>query len=489
MTETLRVAVYARISEDGTGEGAGVDRQVRDAEALAELRGWEVVERFHDNDISALRGRHRPGYEALLQAVARGAVDRVLVWQTSRLWRNRSERARDIDTFAEARVGIIAVKGPDLDLSTAYGRGMAGLLGEFDTMESEVKSERVAAAAADRARRGVPNGGLGYGWIKTEDGAWIVNEAEAAVVREVTDRLLAGESLHGITDDLNARGVPSPGSRENRRRATSNPNGTRWGRSSVKKIATRPANAAIRVHHRGKPTETMTDGQWPAIVPRDRWERIAARFAPDPGRTSTPRPGARKHLLSFSEVGACGVCGSHLRVKTMKPKKPTQSPQTLYACDAKSQCTGRNQAKVDDLVAAVVVGRLGQPDALAWLAGDDERAREAGERVEALQARLDGAADRYAEGGLDLAQLERITEKIKPQINAAERDRLAHLSTIDADRLAILAGPQARQSWNALNASQRHDLLLALGVRVKIDRAGRGPVFRPESVRVEWVRS
>lgn len=499
MKETLRVAVYARISEDSTSrvevrdgkehvvaDGAGVDRQIRDAEALAELRGWKVVEQFHDNDISALRGAHRPGYQALLRAVANGGVDRVLVWQTSRLWRNRAERARDIDTFAAAQVGIIAVKGPDLDLSTAYGRGMAGLLGEFDTMESEVKSERVAAAAADRARRGVPNGGLGYGWTRSDDGGWVLNEAEAAIVREVTDRLLAGETLHALTDDLNERGVPAPGSGENRRRATTNPDGTRWGRSSVKKIATRPANAGIRVRHRGKPTETMTDGQWPAILPRDRWERAAAKFAPDPSRANVARPGARKHLLSFSEVGACGVCGSVLRSKTIKPKKATHTPQTLYVCDAKSQCTGRNEAKVDELVKEVIVARLQQPDALLWLAGDDDRAREAGERVEALQARLDAAADRYAEGVLDLAQLERISEKIKPQIAAAERDRLAHLSMVDADRLALLAGPQARQSWDALTVSQRHDMLLALGVRVKIDRAGRGPVFKPETVRVEW---
>ena len=28
----------------------------------------------------------------------------------------------------------MATKGPCLDMSTAYGRAMAGLLGEFDTM-------------------------------------------------------------------------------------------------------------------------------------------------------------------------------------------------------------------------------------------------------------------------------------------------------------------------------------------------------------------
>ncbi len=59
----------------------------------------------------------------------RGELDRIVVFHSSRLWRNRRERARDIDALAKMRVGIMAVKGPDLDLSTAYGRGLAGLLG------------------------------------------------------------------------------------------------------------------------------------------------------------------------------------------------------------------------------------------------------------------------------------------------------------------------------------------------------------------------
>lgn len=48
-----RAAVYVRISKDDTGERAGVQRQREDCLALAESRGWEVVEVFEDNDVSA----------------------------------------------------------------------------------------------------------------------------------------------------------------------------------------------------------------------------------------------------------------------------------------------------------------------------------------------------------------------------------------------------------------------------------------------------
>lgn len=53
----------------------------------------------------------------------------------------------------------VANQGPSLDMSTAYGRGMAGLLGESDTMESEVKAERQQLAAFHRAQNGQPPAG------------------------------------------------------------------------------------------------------------------------------------------------------------------------------------------------------------------------------------------------------------------------------------------------------------------------------------------
>ncbi|MEH1130859.1 recombinase family protein, partial [Micromonospora sp. CPCC 206061] len=87
----MRDALYARISEDDLGTEKGVFRQLEDGRGLSAARGGEVVAEFSDNDVSALKGVHRPGYEALMAAVAAGQVDRIIVFHTSRLWRNRRE--------------------------------------------------------------------------------------------------------------------------------------------------------------------------------------------------------------------------------------------------------------------------------------------------------------------------------------------------------------------------------------------------------------
>src|SRR4051794_27011274 len=88
-----RAVLYARINEDAVGDAVGVGRQPDDAGELAASRGCVVVDQISDDDISALRGKARPGYKPVLELVCTGQVDHVVVWQTARLLRSRCERA------------------------------------------------------------------------------------------------------------------------------------------------------------------------------------------------------------------------------------------------------------------------------------------------------------------------------------------------------------------------------------------------------------
>ncbi len=470
-----RVVLYARISEDVTGEGVGVRRQLEACRDLAESRGWSIVAEATDNDVSALTGVHRPGYQEVVSLVRAGAVEHVIVWQTSRLLRNRRERAEAIELFGMQRVGIITVKGQDLDLSTAYGRGIAGMLGEFDTMESEVKSERVAAAAAQRARDGRPSGALGSGWEKTGKGATAVYTAdptEAPIVCEITTRLSAGESLLGVTSDLNARGVPAPVA-------------VTWGKTSVKKIALRPANAALRIHHRGRPTEELFPGSWPALVTREEWEKVTALLSNPTRQTNgAARPGARKHLLTWG-IGACGVCGGFLRVG-VKGNAQHGTKKHLYLCEAKG-CVGRDEQSVDTLVGGMVIERLSRPDALDWLRGDNDETRRHAEEAARLRRRLDVAADQYADTIIDARQLERITKRLAPAMLAAERASASARQTVDDSVLRDLAGSEAVTRWQEMPVTTQRAVLTTLGMSVIVDRVTRrGPGFDPASVRIDW---
>jgi site-specific DNA recombinase len=489
-----RAVLYARISVDKTGDEVGVQRQLHDMRLLADTRDFEVVAEVTENDISASKGLRRPGYERVWQLVRGGRVDHVIVWQSSRLMRSRKDRAEVISAFGQHSVDVIAVKGPSFDLRSAYGRGMADMVTSFDTMEGEVKAERVSAAIADLARRGKAWGYCPYGWRREGRGihaTQVVDERESAVVRELVDRLLAGESLNELYRDMNDRGEPAPGwaswmklpeeRREQLLTKGRKPPTRRWAKSTVRTLVLRDANVAIRRHRMRDGGGTELPGDWPPIVDRTKHDRVVALLAsPDRRCHSGPRPGARRHLLT-NGIGKCGVCGAALRVANR-----VRSQGRIYMC-AETGCTGRVQAHVDELVARVVIGRMQKPDALDWLLGDDDEARRLAERCDDLQRRMDEAADSQADGKITTRQLERITARLMPELEAAQRDRDAAVRALDVEVLRPLAGPEAAARWEAMPVSARRAVLETLGIEVVLmPREKHGPGFEPETVRIDW---
>lgn len=495
-----RTALYARISEDPLGLERGVGRQLDDGRALLTSRGWAAVGEYVDNDTSALTGKRRPQYEALMRDVEAGNVDRIVTYMQSRLWRNRRERAEAIELLRRRKVGVVCVKGPELDLSTATGRMLAGLLGEFDTHESEVKGERVARAAEARALAGQANGAVLYGWRREYDSddrgrvvgfRDVVDDEAAAVVREIVDRLLEGARLRALTADLNRRGLPSP-------------QGIEWAHTSVRKVALRPANIARRMHN----GVDVGPAAWPAIVGEDKHAAVVALLN-DPARRKNAAAAfaedgrmARRYLLTFG-IGRCGVCGSVLRQTTKRLRRKVARERTednpegvivsehdLYVCNRTQSCVGRNRARVDELVEGVVVERLSRPDALELLrpepAGGDEVAdREAAE----LRQRLDDAAEDYSEGLIDREQLRRITAALRPRLEEAQAARTAARGPSAPELAELVGADDVRALWQSFDVHQRRAVMQELLEVVIMPTKRKGPTFDPTAVGITWKAS
>jgi hypothetical protein len=105
----MRAAVYTRISEDGTGQRAGVTRQLEDCEALAHRLGWEVTHRYDDNDLSAYSGRTRPGFEAMLKAMADSEFGAVICWHPDRIFTSMKDLERLVAIANGRQVQLRAV--------------------------------------------------------------------------------------------------------------------------------------------------------------------------------------------------------------------------------------------------------------------------------------------------------------------------------------------------------------------------------------------
>lgn len=146
---TKRIALYTRVSQDTQT----TENQRRELVAVAERNGWEVVAEFTDHGISGSKGRDkRPGYDALMKAVARREIDMVASWAVDRLGRS----LQNLVTFLTE----INAKGVDLylhqqalDTSTPSGRAMFGMLSVFADFEREMIISRIKAGLARSTKR------------------------------------------------------------------------------------------------------------------------------------------------------------------------------------------------------------------------------------------------------------------------------------------------------------------------------------------------
>ena len=140
ITAPVRAGIYARISSDREGEALGVQRQAADCEALAERKGWQVVERYVDDDVSAWSGKLQPEYVRCLDDLAAGVIDGLLVYDLDRLHRQPRELEAFIDLCERLRLTNMTSVSGEIDLTTADGRFQARILGAVAAKASDVSS-------------------------------------------------------------------------------------------------------------------------------------------------------------------------------------------------------------------------------------------------------------------------------------------------------------------------------------------------------------
>lgn len=458
---STRTAVYARISQDRNGDALGVARQRQDCEAYAQRRGWQVVQAYIDNDVSASSGKRRPAYARMLADVEAGKIDAVVVWALDRLHRRPVELERFIDLADRHRLALGSVGG-DVDLSTSAGRLHARIMGSVARHEIEHKGERQARAALQAAQDGRPTGGprpFGY-----RPGGAEPDPVEAVEVCDAFRALLAGTPIREIARDLNRRGVLTS-------------LGKQWSATQVRAMMLRARNAGLRTY-RG---EVVGQASWPALVDETTW-RAAVAVLTDVTRKTSPGFATRWLLSSLAR---CGVCGATVSSAGAARTRVDGSRPTVYRCRSRKH-VARDAVPVDNLVSRVVVARLSQPDAAALLVDDSAPDAELLRgQAQALRSRLDTLAVEFADGTLTGGQLRVATERLRSRLADVEAAQ-AHASRVPV--LVDLVGvADVAKAWESLPFDRKRaviDTLMTVTIEPEPVRGARH--FRPELVHIEW---
>lgn len=451
----MDAVVYVRISQDRTGEEAGVERQREDCLRRANERGWNVVGVHTDNDISAAGKRKRPGFEAVLADVESGRAQVVIAWALDRLQRNRRDELRLYELCRDREVALSLVNGAELDFSTAAGRFVADVLGSSARMEVEMKADRQRRAQEQAAHAGKRVGGRRpFGF--QQDGMTVI-PTEAEALREGYSLLLSGVPLGGVARRWNAAGLTTG-------------QGGVWRHDNVRSVLRSPRYAGFRSYNGA----IVAAAKWPALVPEETWMAAEAVLR-DPSRRRAPHGGRR--LLSG--LALCGVCGSTVHAGGSAHR------YGMYRCSGSYGHVNRMSEPVDDYVGRLVTGRLAMPDAAELLHDQDRPDVDAlrGEAT-ALRARLESIAVEFADGDLTAAQLRAATARLRARLSEAE-SKLAHAGRVSV--LGPLVGAQdVVAAWAGLETDRRRAVIDALMV-VTLHPPGRGTrTFRPESVGIAW---
>lgn len=200
-----RTGLYIRVSTSKQEEGYSIPLQKERLIAFCKAKGWAVAGVFIDPGHSG-SSLDRPGITALVDGVKAGKFDVVLVYKLDRLSRSQRDTLFLIeDVFMANSTDFVSMQ-ESFDTMSIYGRAMVGVLSVFSQMERETITERTLMGRAGRAEDGYWHGGgtdpIGYDYI---DGELVVNEEEAAQVRDVYDMYAAGFSVSEISRRMDGR--------------------------------------------------------------------------------------------------------------------------------------------------------------------------------------------------------------------------------------------------------------------------------------------
>lgn len=185
--------------------GFSLDAQKERLEAYCQSQGWADFEHFTDDGYSGT-SMDRPALQRLLGCVERGQVEAVVVYKLDRLGRKQKDVLFLLeDVFDRHEVAFKSATEP-FDTSTPLGRAMLGILAVFGQLERDTIIERTKFGLQQRARRGLWHGAsYPFGYQMNEQGILEIIPDEAALVREVFAKFIAGESRRSIANWLAKR--------------------------------------------------------------------------------------------------------------------------------------------------------------------------------------------------------------------------------------------------------------------------------------------
>jgi site-specific DNA recombinase len=225
----------------------------------------------------------RPALQRLLADIKQGRVNVVVVYKVDRLTRSLADFAKIVETFDAQGVSFVSVT-QQFNTTTSMGRLTLNVLLSFAQFEREVTGERIRDKIAASKRKGMWMGGLVPLGYDVRDRHLMVNEADAATVREIFRCYQELGSVRLLKAELDRRGLRS------KIRVAKNggqSGGYSFYRGALYTVLRNPIYIG-QIRHKS----VCHPGEHAAIIERDTWEQTqcSSRLIGCAGRRARPRP-------------------------------------------------------------------------------------------------------------------------------------------------------------------------------------------------------
>lgn len=494
-----RGGILVRISDDREGRALGVQRQEDDCRELAKRLELNSIEVYVENDISAsaIANKDREDFDIFMHDWEAGRFDVPLAYTTSRLTRDNVVAERVINAARKTGISPYYVASPWCDLNTAAGRRMYRGLAVNDTGESEDIQERILRKKRSDAENGAyPGGRRCYGigsliGVNPANGKEVrdwtqLDQAEAKVLREMSDRVLRGESQFSLVRHFNGQGITTS-------------LGYPWTVGKLKRTLLNesyvifdpedPSERGTRLHKGNKHKAV-----WPGIFTQVEHDMLVNYFKHNPDSWQQGQVLARRYLLSgFTR---CGLCGG-----VMYGQGKTESGKYIrrYHCkkyNNRGEQVGcckvfRIAEPVEELVTEAVLYRFDSPQVAEALAPaeDKERVRELTEKLVYYQSRkkqlaAEHAVDPYEDYGVMVAVLKGKSDELQGELN--------RLRSEEVKRAMVPAIGSIRDKWATASLEWRASVIRLVVDKIVIHpskpgaQLWNGRRFDPKAIEIRW---
>jgi DNA invertase Pin-like site-specific DNA recombinase len=294
MKPNSRCALYTRkSSEEGLEQSFNslhAQREACEAYVLSQKHeGWHVLSAKYDDGGFSGGNMERPGLKKLLDDIAAGKIDTVVVYKVDRLTRSLADFAKIVETFDSKGVSFVSVT-QQFNTTTSMGRLTLNVLLSFAQFEREVTGERIRDKVAASKKKGMWMGGivpLGY---DHKDRQLHVNEAEAEQVLHIFTQYLRLRSVFDLYDYLKANGYLS----KQRVRADGRSGGCSvLSRGTLYHLLSNPVYIG-KTRHGGK----LYEGQHKAVIDQKTWDQAAELLASNRVKRRTSHNVASSRILT-----------------------------------------------------------------------------------------------------------------------------------------------------------------------------------------------